>query len=149
MAVPYLREGARRAGTSLPSVTSAQSGTPSNPLAGGLPLAKNSRILASRDFRRIYDHGFRYSCSTFAAFYMAEPERTDGPRVGFTVSRKMGKAVIRNRLKRRLREAVRVQLALLGQRWDVVFNPRRSVLAAPFSVLEADVRRLFLQCGKS
>lgn len=47
-------------------------------------------------------------------------------RVGFTVSRKVGCAVVRNRVKRWLREAVRHELVALGGAWDVVFIARPS-----------------------
>ena len=55
----------------------------------------------------------------------------------------MGKAVVRNRIKRRMREAVRLRLANLAPGFDVVFNPRRAVLAADFTSLAAEVDRLF------
>lgn len=65
--------------------------------------------------------------------------------MGYTTPKAIGKAVVRNRIKRRLREAVRVQLASLGPGWEVVFNPRRSVLEAEFPRLTAEVARLFAQ----
>jgi ribonuclease P protein component len=62
------------------------------------------------------------------------------------VPRAIGKAVVRNRLKRRLREAVRLELHLLEPSWNIVINPRRSGLEAPFETLLRDVERLFLRC---
>ena len=50
-----------------------------------------------------------------------------GPRVGLTAGRVLGKAVERNRIKRRMREAVRLNLALLTRDVDVVLHPRRTV----------------------
>ncbi len=55
--------------------------------------------------------------------------------------------MIRNRIKRRLREAVRLRLAALPPGWDVVFNPRRTVLDADFERLGAEVGRLFRTIG--
>jgi ribonuclease P protein component len=51
--------------------------------------------------------------------------------------------VERNRMKRRMREAVRFHLAELQVPVDVVFNPKKSVLTAEFSQLEQEVRRAF------
>src|SRR6185295_7884657 len=92
---------------------------------------KSVRILRSKDFRRVYDHGARYSGPFFAAFYArrleAETNRGEsdvrppgatrpsgGPRIGFTVPRALGGAVVRNRIKRRVREAVRLRLDQLN-----------------------------------
>jgi ribonuclease P protein component len=66
-----------------------------------------------------------------------------GPRIGFTVSRLLGGAVERNRIKRRMREAARLHLAELPARIDVVFNPKKLVLAAEFIQVEQEVKRAF------
>jgi ribonuclease P protein component len=61
----------------------------------------------------------------------------------------MGKSVVRNRMKRRLREAVRLNLAALPVVWDVVFNPRKPLLTADFGALQAEVLRVFGRCVNS
>jgi len=101
--------------------------------------------LRSADFRRVYDDGTRFSGPYFAAFCLRRAE-AGGPRVGFTTPRSLGKSVARNRLKRRIREAVRLQLARLEPQWDIVINPRRAGLAAPFAELAREVERLFSRC---
>jgi ribonuclease P protein component len=133
-------------------VTSAAFATLSNPISvegGGFGFAKCSRILRSSDFRKVYDEGFRFSCQHFAAFCLAYADQQDGPKVGFTVSRAMGKAVVRNRMRRRMREAVRLRLAGLDTKWRIVFNPRKPVLASTREAIERDVERLFKQCKNS
>src|SRR5581483_10973087 len=62
-------------------------------------------------------------------------------RVGLTVGKVLGNAVERNRIKRRMREAVRVSWPAEGGSVDVVFNPRKSVLQLPFGELLAEVER--------
>ncbi len=64
------------------------------------------------------------------------------PRVGFTVTKKVGNAVIRNRVRRRLREAVRVHAARdMSPGNDYVIVGREDVLFAPFGQLAAELTR--------
>ena len=84
----------------------------------------------------------------FAAFCVREPN-ADGPRIGFTTPRALGKAVARNRIKRRMREAVRSQLDRLNPQWSIVINPRRKAMEAPWPDLAREVERLFQRCNGS
>jgi ribonuclease P protein component len=122
-----------------------------NPKESGLPLSgfpKNVRLLRSSDFRKVYDNGVRYSCPLFAAFCLAAPG--SGARaVGFTTPKALGNAVTRNRIRRRVREAARLELASLSTGWSIVFNPRRKVLDCIFTDLRREVKRLFIRCATS
>lgn len=94
----------------------------------------------------MYDGGIRYSGPLFAAFCLRE-DQAGGPRIGFTTPRALGKAVARNRIKRRVREAVRLLLERLNPQWSIVINPRRRTLDAPAQEILREVERLFLRCG--
>jgi ribonuclease P protein component len=72
-----------------------------------------------------------------------------GPRVGLTAGRVLGKAVERNRIKRRMREAVRSNLALLTRDVDVVLHPRRTVLTTEFARLQTEVSKIFSAIEKA
>jgi ribonuclease P protein component len=65
------------------------------------------------------------------------------PRIGLTVGKVMGKAVDRNRIKRRMREAVRRNIATLDGPIDVVLHPRRSVIDLDFAALDREVAQVF------
>lgn len=104
--------------------------------------------MRSKDFRRVYDNGTRSAGPFFAAFCVREAQ-PDGPKIGFTVPRAIGKAVVRNRIRRRVREAVRLHLERLSPEWSIVINPRRKALDAPMPDLEREVERLFLRCNGS
>ena len=104
--------------------------------------------MRSKDFRRVYDQGSKHSGPLFAAFCVREAQ-PDGPRIGFTVPRALGKATVRNRIRRRVREAVRCQLDRLNPQWSIVINPRRKALNAPMAELTREVERLILRCNGS
>ncbi len=75
-------------------------------------------------------------------FYLRrESALTGEPRVGLTVGKILGGAVERNRIKRRMREAVRLSRSACNGAIDVVFNPRKSVMTMPFAELAAEVAR--------
>jgi len=71
-----------------------------------------------------------------------------GLRVGFTVGRALGGAVQRNRMKRRLREAVRLTRPVTGATADVVINPKKVILTANFDAVLNEVRQAFVVIEK-
>jgi ribonuclease P protein component len=77
------------------------------------------------------------------------PDGPRGPRIGFTAPRALGKAVVRNRIRRRVREAVRHHLERLNPQWSIVLNPRRKALDAPMPELLREIEKLFLRCNGS
>jgi ribonuclease P protein component len=73
----------------------------------------------------------------------------DVPRVGLTTPRAIGKSVFRNRLKRRLREALRLELPGFRKPVDYVFHPRKVLADTPMPALRVEVRRVMERCAKS
>jgi ribonuclease P protein component len=114
-----------------------------------LNFPRSCRILRSADFRVVYDNGIRLSHPLFAAFCLARASASEGmgARLGLTVPRALGGAVVRNRIKRRLREAFRLHHAEFGA-WDIVLNPRRAAMAAPIPQNERAIRKVIEKCGK-
>jgi len=113
---------------------------------------RSGRLLRHADFERVYKQGRRHFSATMTVFYLARTAArpagskaiTPGPRVGFTVGRALGGAVVRNRMKRRLREAVRLAQVAQAGAVDVVINPKKSLLAAEFAAVLNEVRRAFV-----
>ena len=118
--------------------------------AGG-GFSRSGRLLKHSDFDRVYKQGRRHFSSHMTVFYLRRAEAENdspegkpqdlGARIGLTVGKVLGGAVQRNRIKRRLREAVRLRrLALSGAgAIDVVINPKKSVLTLEFSVVLDEV----------
>ena len=63
-------------------------------------------------------------------------------RFGFSVSRRIGKAVVRNKIKRRLREATRLRMAQIRPGWDIVFIARKPIGQASYQEIDAACARL-------
>jgi ribonuclease P protein component len=75
-------------------------------------------------------------------FYLRR-ETGEGLRIGFTVGRVLGGAVERNRIKRRMREAVRLRRREGMAAVDVVINPKKSVLKVEFPELLTEIGKAF------
>ena len=109
----------------------------------GLP--KSARLRRTTDYRKVYAEGRRRNLGLLLGFARAHGERAS--RIGITVSRALGGAVERNRLKRRVREVVRRHRAELGPGWDIVLQPRAAAKTAPFRELEETIRNFFVACA--
>jgi ribonuclease P protein component len=112
------------------------------------------RLLRRTDFERVYKLGRRHFSASITVFYLERRPGSEarasvpGLRVGFTVSRALGGAVQRNRMKRRLREAVRLTRPYPGGGVDVVINPKKVVLTVDFSALLNEVGKAFVVIEK-
>jgi len=126
------------------------------------PPRQESKLRKHADYQRVYREGKRQSLPLMTYFFAArkpqdvtalgstaKPTRSHaseipaGSRVGLTAGRVLGNAVARNRIKRRMRQAIRQAQTELTASVDVILHPRRTVLEAEFSQIERDVLRAF------
>jgi ribonuclease P protein component len=113
----------------------------------GGTFPRSLRLLRHSDFEQVYKQGRRHFAAHLTVFYLAREQ--GGLRVGFTVSRALGGAVERNRMRRRLREAVRLSRIRPTAAVDVVINPKKSLLKVQFSELQDEIGRAFQLIQKS
>lgn len=141
--------------------TMQDSPVPQNPGMRRARFPRAVRLLRHADFERVYKEGRRHFSASMTAFYLPRPEGAKqqngksragspaphvplyGMRVGFTVGRALGDAVDRNRMKRRLREAVRLSFPAAIIPADVVINPKKVLLKVEFSDVRLEVARAF------
>lgn len=95
-------------------------------------------------FRRLY-----HSTSVVNSFLVlyCRPNRSDTNRVGITVSKKLGHAVVRNRVRRRLREVYRLNEDLFSPGWDIVVVARSRCVEASFQSLSKAYLALAAKAG--
>jgi ribonuclease P protein component len=112
----------------------------SNKVSQGFP--RKARLLKHADFQVVYKQGRKHFSGNMTVFYR-ENQVNAAPRVGFTVGKILGGAVDRNRIRRRMRSAVRNHLSELVRPLDLVLHPRKSVLTLEFSQLDAEIMQVF------
>src|SRR5262249_23967690 len=104
-------------------------------------------------YQRVYQSSRKQFSRQMTYFVSARPADSTftepTPRIGLTVGKVMGKAVDRNRIKRRMREAVRRNISTLQGPIDVVLHPRRSVIDLDFAALDREVAQVFRTIQKA
>ena len=116
----------------------------------GERLRRAQRLRSPRDFQRVRAQGRRVSGRLLTLGYVAQvaqvgqdalshPQFT---RVGFSVSRRVGSAVVRNRVKRRLREVMRRRLAGIAPGYDLVVTARPDAASASVETLDQEIGAL-------
>jgi len=108
-------------------------------------LPRRNRLRREKDFRATYSGGRRYDLPSMVLYVRANGEET--VRIGFTVGRKVGSAVVRNRVKRLLRESCREILSTLRPGFDGVFVARASSRGMALPEVRRLVASLFQKAG--
>ncbi len=100
-------------------------------------MAQPLRIKKRKYFLMAADQGRKVVARGIIVY--ARPNERMGTRVGFTVTKKIGNAVVRNRLRRRLREVVRLSQEMDHmENFDIVIIGRQSAVDKPFTALQDD-----------
>jgi ribonuclease P protein component len=104
------------------------------------------RLRRHADYQRAYAAGRKRQSQSMSWFLAPQETQganaSSGPRVGLTAGKVLGKAHERNRIKRRMREALRRHLELLPEGFDLILHPRRAVLTMEFAKLDAEIVRI-------
>ena len=117
---------------------------------------KRPRLSRSSDFQRIFRQGSSTASRFLVLYSFKRPAEAgaEGPRLGLSVSKKLGGAVVRNRVKRLLREAFQGCAGHLAEEYDLVVIARPQLLelvaresAGEKGVVGAAVRELLVRAG--
>ena len=101
---------------------------------------RTARLLRRGDFEAVYSGGKRRSSAQFVVFF--RPSGQAQSRFGISIKKAVGNAVVRNRIRRRIREILRRNSSEIPSGWDLVIHPRRSVAVAEFTPLAAELLSL-------
>jgi len=101
----------------------------------------------NREFKNVYNNGRSHAVKTLVIYYLAVEDRNNN-RYGLSVSKKIGNAVVRNKLKRRLREIIReLEKEFSFSSYDIIFIARKPVVKLDYHKLKKDVKRLYKKAG--
>ncbi|MGI6711253.1 MAG: ribonuclease P protein component [Bacillota bacterium] len=98
------------------------------------------RLKKREDFKKTYQKGWKVVGPYLILYY--RKNNLDIYRIGFSVSKKVGKAVVRNRVKRILREICRLNEELFPQGWDFIFIARNRVKDVNYRVVERSLVKM-------
>jgi ribonuclease P protein component len=105
-----------------------------------LQFPREARLVRRGEFDAVYRSGKRRSSSHFTVFIRTNQKPLS--RFGFSIKKALGGAVVRNRIRRRLREIVRCHRQEIPAGWDIVVHPKKSVERAEYLALTKDFLRL-------
>jgi len=103
-------------------------------------MERKYRLRLNADFKRVRRKG--KSWANHLMVLCALPNDLEHSRFGFAASKRIGKAVVRNRVRRRLREALRLRRAFIVDGWDVVFIARSGIGRASYAEMAQGVENL-------
>lgn len=105
-----------------------------------LTVKRRFRVRATSRFQEIRQKGRAYTDELLVLCLL--PNQLPYSRFGFSVNSRIGRAVVRNRIKRRLREGVRLRMEQIPPGWDIIFIARRPIGSADYQQIEAACARL-------
>ncbi|OAB42065.1 ribonuclease P protein component [Paenibacillus glacialis] len=101
-------------------------------------MQKTLRLRNRADFSRVYRHGRSFANHQFVVYWFRKKE-VEQFRVGISVSKKVGNAVVRNRMRRMVKEIVRHHDSELIEHVDLVFIVRKGAITMPYKDMERSV----------
>lgn len=108
-------------------------------------MKKENRLRKNMEFKKVYKSGKNYWNRNLIVY--VRRNGTDKTRIGISITKKVGNAVVRNKLKRRIREVSRVYLPNLRKGYDLIFIPKKNAVDISFTELESAIMHIYRISG--
>ncbi|MGV8153686.1 MAG: ribonuclease P protein component [Alkaliphilus sp.] len=103
-------------------------------------MNKVNNIRKNKEYREVYKHGKSMANRLLIIYF--KKNNSEENRIGFTVSKKVGKSVVRNRVRRLLKESYRLNFEKIEKGYDIVFIARKNVKESPFKEVKSAMMHL-------
>lgn len=112
-------------------------------------MQKENRLTRREDFNKVYRYGKSAANHQFVVYFMAQPAAVEGNgfRLGISVSKKVGNAVVRNRIRRLVKEIVRAHGDKIAPRTDMILIARKPAAEMEFAEMEKSVLHVLKRAG--
>jgi ribonuclease P protein component len=107
---------------------------------------RKMRLRKREDFNRIYRQGRSFANSQFVVYWRKQTD-PDCLRLGVSASSKLGGAVVRNQLRRRIKEIVRLNAEKLHEEYDLILIVRKPALSSSYKEMEGSVLHVLRKAG--
>lgn len=98
-------------------------------------MDKKYRLRKNMEFKKVYSGGKNYWNRNLILY--VRKNKLDNSRVGFTITKKIGNAVVRNKIRRRMKEIYRLRLGNIKNGYDLIFIPKKNVIDISYKELES------------
>ncbi len=109
-------------------------------------MQRKQRLRKREDFSRVYRHGRSFANMQFVVYWRKRSE-PGSFRLGVSASGKLGGAVVRNRMRRRIKEIVRLNADKLREEYDLILIVRKPALALDYKEMEGSVLHVLRKAG--
>lgn len=103
-------------------------------------LKRENRLKKHYQYKYVYREGTKLHGRSMSLLFVSS--RTKQAKIGFTITKKIGKAVRRNLVRRRLREIIKRQLPYLKQNYNIIIVAHENILSCSFAELEQELKSL-------
>jgi len=98
-------------------------------------MKRENRLRSNMEFKKVYSKGKNYWNRNLILY--VKKNNTNTTRIGFSITKKIGKSVVRNKIRRRMKEICRKKFHEMKDGYDLVFIPKKNIVDLSFKELES------------
>ena len=102
-------------------------------------MNKENRLRKNTEFNRVYKFGKNYWNRNLVIYVCKRENESDPTRIGYTITKKIGNAVMRNKIRRRMKEIIRLNFHKIESGYDIIIIPKRNIVDLSYQDLESSM----------